>query len=111
MEIIQLIIILFALFALSRAILRFKDRKISISELIFWGIIWGAVIVLAIIPGVIMSLSQFLGIGRPVDLVVYLSIILLFYLIFRLYVKTESVEQEITRIVREISLKGGKKKK
>ncbi|MBW2969191.1 DUF2304 domain-containing protein, partial [Candidatus Woesearchaeota archaeon] len=43
------------------------------------------------------------------DFVVYLSIILLFYMIFRIYVRFESFEQDITKLTREITLKGAKK--
>jgi hypothetical protein len=36
---------------------------------------------------------------------VYLSVIVLFYMIFRLVVKIESMQQDITKLVRAISMK------
>lgn len=104
MQVIQIIIIIFALFALSRAILRFKDNKLTKNEFVFWILIWGAVILISVIPSVISPLSSVFGIGRGMDLIVYISIIILFYLIFRLYVKLESVEKEITLVVRRIAI-------
>ncbi|MBU1854341.1 MAG: DUF2304 domain-containing protein, partial [Nanoarchaeota archaeon] len=56
-------------------------------------------------------LSGFFGIGRPIDVVIYASIIVLFYLIFRMYVKIESMEQNITKVVREVTINNPKKKK
>ncbi|MBI4918742.1 DUF2304 family protein [archaeon] len=102
---ISVIILVFALFAWSRAILRFKDNKLNTSEFIFWSIIWLGVSLLALNPELAGLVSFKIGIERPVDLVIYLSIILLFYLIFRMYVKQDKIEQEITELVRELSLR------
>jgi hypothetical protein len=111
MEIIQILIIIFALFALSRAFLRFKDNKLTKNEFLFWTLIWLVAIVISFIPSLLIYLSKWLGIGRGADLIVYISIIILFYIIFRLYVKLESVEKEITQVVRKLALKGEEKKK
>jgi len=111
MELIQVIIIIFALFALSRVFLRFKDNKLSKNEFMFWVLVWLAVIITAIIPSIISALSQKFGIGRGMDLLVYISILVLFYLIFRLYVKTERIEKEITVIVRKTAMNTPRKKK
>jgi len=110
MEPIQILAVLFALFAYSRTILRFKDKKITIKEFFFWTVIWIAVIVVGIVPGIMSGLTVFLGIGRPIDIIVYASIIVLFYLIFRLYVRIEEMEQNITKVVREVAIKKQKKK-
>ena len=105
MEIIQIIIILFALFAFSRAALRARDRKIKQNEFIFWSIIWIAIIIVAFIPGITGIFAKPFGIGRGADFAVYISLIALFYLMFRLYVKAEKIEKDITKLVREIALK------
>lgn len=107
---IEIIVILFALFALSRAFLRFRDKEINAKELVFWSIIWIAVIVVVLIPGSAGYFAKLFGIGRPVDLLIYISIILLFYLTFRLYVKIDKQNQQITKIVREVAIKKAKKK-
>lgn len=111
MEIIQFLIILFALFALSRAFLRFNDNKLTKNEFVFWIVIWVSIIIISIIPNITTSLSNILGIGRGVDLIIYVSIIALFYLMFRLYVKQESLEKEITALVRNIAIEKKDKKK
>jgi len=102
---ISIIIIIFALFAWSRAFLRFKDKKITISEFSFWSFIWAGVVIVAWNPEVISLVSLKVGIQRPIDLVIYSSVLLLFYLNFRLYVKQDKTDSEITEIVRELSLR------
>src|SRR3989338_8368673 len=110
LSIIQWIIIIFALFAWSRAILRLKDGEIKFKEFLFWTLLWAGLVVITIFQRIPQYLSNLFGIGRGVDLVVYISIILLFYLIFRMYVKIDSMEQEMTKIVREVALSSKKKK-
>lgn len=111
LSVFQTIIIVFVLFAWSRAVLRFKDKKISGRELVFWTAVWGGVAVLVLLPGTATIVSQFFGIRRPIDLAVYASILALFYLVFKLYVSLKMQNQELTKLSREIALKHPKKKK
>ena len=108
-SVLDVIIILFALFAFSRAVLRFRDKAISIKEFLFWTVIWVAVILLVFLKDRLGFLTQ-LGLGgRPLDIIIYVSIVLIFYLMFRLYVKIDAAEQNITKIVREMAIKKKKK--
>ena len=109
-EPIQVIAIIIALFAVSRAFLRLKEHKISIVSFIFWAIVWAAVVVIAFIPNATSYFSSFLGIGRGIDFVVYLSILMLFYLIFRIYVRLEALNSSITKLTRAIAIQRAKKK-
>ena len=93
LSMLQIIVILFIVFAWSRAILRLRDRKILVSEFIFWTVIWAAVITTALLPKTADIVSDFFGVSRPIDLAIYLSILLLLYLVFRLYVKHEQQQQ------------------
>ncbi len=111
MTILQVLGIIFALFALSRVLLRYKDKSIKAIEFFFWSIIWMGVILLALFPGLFTALSKFIGIGRGVDILLYFGMIILFYLIFRLYVKIESQKKELTLLVRELAVRKGEEKK
>lgn len=108
---LQTVIIVFTLFALSRIYLRFREGKVSKGEALFWTLIWCAVVVLVFIPQVTDYFADLLGIKRGINIVIYVSIILLFYLLFRLYVKIDTMNQDITKIVREIALQKEVKKK
>lgn len=108
-EPIQIILILFVLFALSRAYLRYNEGKIKVTEFAFWFVLWIAAIIIIAQPSSISLLTGYLGIGRPADLIVYVAIILLFYLSFRTYVAIDAVESKVTKIVREIAIERVKK--
>jgi len=80
-----------------------KDRT-QLIKLLFWGIFWGIALVFIWLPtNTIDKLGQLFGVGRGIDVLVYLSIIFLFYYIFRQSEKINKLEKEITKLVREIT--------
>ncbi|MEM4259825.1 MAG: DUF2304 family protein [Candidatus Woesearchaeota archaeon] len=111
METIQILLIIFAIFAWTRVILRLKDKHIRLSEFIFWSLVWLIMLIVAFIPSITSSMAEFLGIASGISLLVYVSVIILFYLVFRLYVKIEHQEQEITQLTRALAIKNSEKKK
>ena len=104
MILLQILAGAFALFALTRVILRAKERKMTWAEMLFWAMVWVMMIVVVILPEASTYVAERLGIGRGVDLILYVAVILILYLLFRLYVKFEQLEQEVTIAVREIAL-------
>ena len=101
---LEIVVFVFCLFAISRVILRLRDRQVSVREGIFWIALWLIVIVLVWLQNQIGLFSKYLAGRRPVDVIMYMSILLLFYLLFRLYVKLDAMNSEITKLVRQQSL-------
>lgn len=110
LSIIQLLLFLFLLFALSRVYLRFKSGEVSGRGLIFWGTIFILAISVVLFPDLSTQVARTLGIGRGTDAVVYASIVLLFYLVFRLYVYLQDIHYEITELIKKLALKDIKHK-
>jgi small membrane protein len=106
---IQIGVLIFALFAFSRAVLRYRGGSIKLAELIFWTGVWIFGIIFALFPGVVSLLSNIGGFQRGLDLLVAFSIMTLFYMLFRMYVKVDELDQTITKLVREIAINKGKK--
>jgi len=102
---LQGVAIVYVMFTASRAILRAIDKKITLMELGFWLAIWCGLIFVVFFPNYVTIIGSFFGIDRGIDLVVYFSIAVLFYLIFRLYVKIDETQRQITVLVRELTLK------
>ena len=95
---ISIIILIFSLFALSRVILRTQDKSISFKESLLWVIIWITIATFTIVPQATDKLSLLFGVGRGVDTAFFLSIIFLFYIIFRLYIKIDELDKNITTL-------------
>ncbi len=110
MEPIQIIVIIISIFAISRVLLQVRKNVVAIDSALFWVVIWLIVISIVIYPNTINNLADIVGVGRGVDVIIYLSIIFLFYMIYRMYVRMENLEREITKLVREIALIERKKK-
>ena len=101
---LQIIITLFVVIVVFRLTKKYKESILKTSEFIGWLIIWVIVVVVFWLPQTTSYLAALLGIGRGVDLAVYLSVILLFYLIFRLYLKIDRQQKDITKIIRHLAL-------
>ncbi len=101
---IKIILILFVLFALVKVAMRYKDKVISLQELILWTIFWFLVSFLVLFPDITSYAANVVGVGRGVDLVIYLAILILFYLMFRALSKLDKVEKDVTKVVRKVAL-------
>ncbi len=101
---IQIVLLAFTFFALTRVYLRAKEKVLTPKMAIFWFAVWTAAAVGIILPKTTAGVAQFFGVGRGVDVMVYMSLVLIFYLIFRIYVMIEDLRHELTTIVRNVAL-------
>jgi len=108
-EIIQIIILLFSLFALSRVFNNIRNKNLGKIESVFWILFWVVAIFATALPEFLVNIANLLGVERGVDLVIYGSVIVLAYMIFRLYAQITSMEKKITKIIRTVAIKNGKR--
>lgn len=69
------------------------------------GFIWLVGLFAIYYPGLLSKVANLLGVGRGVDFALYLSIILLFYLIYKINIKMEKLNKDLTKLVRKIVIK------
>jgi hypothetical protein len=100
----QFLLLAFAVAALAKVIHSYKRRRMPPLDILFWGLTWLGTASIIIFPEATSSLAHLLGIGRGADLIMYLSQLVSFYLIFRLYVALARLEQTVTALVRAIAL-------
>jgi len=105
MYLIQIFLVLFFFFAIIKVAGRYRAGDLSLSAAIAWAVFWIGAAVIVIAPNSTAYFAKIFGIGRGADLVVYLSLALLFFIIFRLMVKVEKLNKEITLLVRQLALK------
>jgi len=105
MHAIQIVLICFAVFAMSRVMIRYRRGNMRTVDLGLWLVFWVAVIVVAWLPDTTNLLARWLGVGRGVDTAMYLSILMSFYLLFRSFAKIEDLDRQLTRIVRANALR------
>ena len=82
-----------------------RKQQISNNEFIFWSIFW---ILSALAIAFIKELDKLainLGFSSSgIDILLYIGVIILFYLIFRIRLKLEKIEKNITKIIRKDAL-------
>jgi small membrane protein len=103
--VIKILVTLFVIFAISRVALRYRDKSFGLFALIFWIALWLVVIFFVWLPSASTIVAKVIGVGRGVDVLTYFAIIILFYGAFRLYVKMEFLEHEITHLVRRLAIR------
>lgn len=101
---IQIILLALILFFISRVALRAREKVIPAKTAVFWSVIWLAALIGVLLPKTTTRIAEVFGVGRGVDIIVYISIALLFYLVFRVYVMIEDLRRDITSLVRQIAL-------
>lgn len=106
----QIILTGFLLFALSRVVLRFKGGALTFTGFVFWCSLFCFAIIAVLIPDITSFIAKAIGINRGADAVIYTSLVLLFYLIFRLHIFIEDIKHEITDLVRRLAFQELKKK-
>ncbi|MFH1111909.1 MAG: DUF2304 domain-containing protein [Patescibacteria group bacterium] len=111
MSAIQIIILLFVLIMWWRLYLKFKANELSLREFLEWFIFWLVVSVLTLVPDTSSYLASVLGVGRGADLVVYFALLIIFYLMFRIFMKLERNERRLTKIVSELAIREKEKDK
>ncbi len=108
----QIIAIAVIIFFIARLIIQKNKDNIGKGEFTFWLIFWilagGAIISLKWIDRLVANLG-FSGSG--IDVLLYVAIVVLFYLLFRQRLKLEKMDRNITKLVRKIALNNEKEKK
>ncbi|KKQ40267.1 MAG: hypothetical protein US58_C0022G0016 [Candidatus Magasanikbacteria bacterium GW2011_GWA2_37_8] len=104
MLLIQLILPLFFIFAITKVIVRIKATELSVRQGIVWVVFWILAGVVVIEPNSTIYFAHLLGIGRGADLIIYFALAILFYLFFRQTVQVEKMKREITQLTRRETL-------
>ena len=104
MEPIQIIIVLVGLFALFNVFIGIINKRNDIIDSLFWIIFWVTTIIIAVTPTIASDIANLVGIGRGSDLMVYMGVLFLAYMIFKTYQRINKMEQNMTKIIRTIAI-------
>ncbi len=102
--VIQILITVISAFVILRAFKNYRKKSVRLMTFALWSFFWLGMIFLVWQPQLTNRLAALLQVGRGTDAVFYLSLILIFYLLFRIFVKLESIDTELTTIIREIAI-------
>ena len=95
--------LLLATISISKSYVDYRSRRESLQMFVLWTLTWTGIVLVALFPQVIdvllggsrVGIGTFLGMGG----------VFVFFLLYRVYVKLERLEQRVTTLVQEIALR------
>lgn len=102
--IVQLILVLIIIFILSRIWRQYRQGQVGGKVFLAWIIFWFSTGQAVLNPRLATWVANLVGVGRGTDLVLYLAVVLVFYFIFRIFVRLDQMDKKITKIIRVIAL-------
>jgi hypothetical protein len=102
---IQIILVIIIAVIILRLVVKYRAKEMPGKQFAGWLILWLLAAVAVIWPQLTVDIANQVGVGRGSDLVVYLALIFLFYIISRLFLRIEKMEKNLTKVVRAEALK------
>ena len=97
--------ILFAGIAISKSYVDFRARVESLQIFLFWVATWTAIVIVALYPTIIDVLISEFGGGRTgLGTFFGMGLVFLFFVVYRMYVKLERMEQKLVKTIQKIAL-------
>lgn len=86
-----------------------RSRKFTRAFRLYGVLIAIVLILLIAFPNSTNTVAHYLGVQRGVDMLFYFAFLVLIFFLIRSYAKIKALEENLTELVREISLKEAKK--
>ena len=100
--VIQYAILIFVVFVIVKTIRQHRNKQVSTPSMYIWLGFWILLALAALSPKSTDIFASYVGVARGADLLVYISILILFYSIFRLLARVQKLQQEMTLLVRTL---------
>ncbi len=105
----QIFLVAFAVIAIYKTWRQYQARHVSKYWLLLFGGFWVIVALVAISPDTTSVIANMVGVGRGSDLLVYIAVVVLFYMVYRLLVTQQRLSEEITELVRKLAIRDANK--
>jgi small membrane protein len=98
--------VILACVAISKSYVDFRGRRESLQIFIFWIIAWTGVVVVALFPPIVDLLIHRFGEGRTgLGTFFGMALVLLFFMVYRIYVKVDRIQQTLTKAIQDMALR------
>lgn len=86
--------------------LRRRRGEIGRGVALAWLAFWALAALAVVFQSLTTELAHRLGVGRGVDVVIYFSLVAIFYILFRVLVKIERLNRDVSELVRQMAIEG-----
>jgi|LakMenEpi03Aug12_release.lakeMendotaPanAssembly.Ray.scaffolds.fasta_scaffold238929_1 hypothetical protein len=109
MEIYQILVPCIAVIFMYVSIKQYVSGKNTFFEMFSWCLIWFFIIAVAIVPDLItVHLAQILGIKSNINAIIFLSLGILFFLQYNLFLTIKRQNKTISELIKKIALENKK---
>ncbi len=102
----QIFSIILAGIAITKSYLGFRAKVESLQIFIFWVAAWIAIVIVALFPSIIgVTIANF-GSGQAgLGTFFGMALVFLFFVVYRIWLKLERIEQNLTKAIQELALR------
>ncbi len=98
--------LLLAAIAISKSYVDFRAKAESLRMFLFWVVAWTAIVIVALFPFIIDVLISSFGGGRTgLGTFFGMGLVFLFFIVYRMYVKLERIEQNLIKTIQDMALR------
>lgn len=102
---LKILLALFIAFITWRTWVRRRLGEMTAREAALWTLLWLGVLAASLNPHATDVLARWFGVGRGADLLIFISVVALFSLVWWLLSRVQKVERDITAVVRNMALR------
>jgi hypothetical protein len=105
----KVVSVLLASIAISKSYVDFRARAESLQMFVVWVLTWATIVLVALFPSIVdFLLMTPAGTGTAragLGTFFGMALVFLLFLVYRIYVKLERVEQKLTRTIQELAMR------
>jgi len=102
---IYIVTFILGIAVLANILIKIKNKKIIINELIFWVLILAALVLISVFPDFSVKVAHFLGFKSGFEFFIALSILVILLFLFNIYKKIRLLEEKFTKLNENIAIK------
>jgi|SRR5437867_2385441 len=103
---VKIFSVLLAAIVISKSYVDFRARVESLQMFLLWTITWTGITLVALFPSIVDFILEYSASGRAgLGTVFGMGLVFLFFIVYRIYVKLESVEQKLIKTIQQLALK------
>ena len=102
----QVFSVILAAVAITKSYLGFRAKVESLQIFLFWVAAWIAIVVVALFPSIVDIAIAHFGSGRAgLGTFFGMALVFVFFVVYRMYLKLERIEQNLTKTIQEFALR------
>jgi len=104
--IVKVFSVALAAIAISKSYVDFRARMESVQMFLVWTLTWVTIVLVALFPSIVDIILEYSGSGRSgLGTIFGMGLVFVLFMVYRIYVKLERVEKNVTKMVQDLALK------